>query len=376
MGLDFKSIFDVDNPIYIHSHTKYLEASLIKENFSFIEVLQQIKLNLLTTIKRDINEFRTIENEIISAEISKYKDAGQDPPFTNRKQYLEYLRNFKQTLDNTPGTAVFSFVNFKKGLFNSKEMIAKAIASYEKVLKEYEKDHKTKLTADQKKSIKVFLESADRSLTPAQRKELEKIIKDINKQLTELSDQIAIYFDEVISYTRNVYDPHTGASSELDEKKIVTAAQKLQKILTDMGIKFDNEQKSFITDLRKKIQEMGVERFFATFFEGAKSREFLSAELENYQVGSKLGDVYEKAFFDTLTTMMKENFSKGEIPLFNADDIKLLGNVSTLAKVTPIDISLVEHTRENKNKIFLGASLKLKAGKKDIKLEKSPIENF
>ena len=376
MDLDFKSIFEVEQPTYIHSHKKYLESSLLKEGFSFEDILKDLKSNLLTSIRRDIDFFKSVENRIVEKEIQKYKAAGQKAPFSNRREYLDYLRKFKETIDNTPGTELFSTVNFKKELVSSQEAITEAMKSFDKFIEKFEKKTKTVLTNKQKQHIKMLEFNEDLGFTQEQKQEIDLIFKNLNTKLKKLSNAFTEYFENIVHYTKDMHDPHTGSSKTITDAKIVSSSRRIQEIITDMGIKFDKNQSSILNQIRKTIENMSMEKFFVTFSQSPKAREFFDVQTKNYQIDSLLGDVFEQAMFDGITNHIAENLTKSEVPMFNAKDVRMTGNISSIAQTTPIDIIFVEHTTDKDNKVFLGASLKLKAGAKAIKIEESPILSY
>ena len=110
--LDFGSIYKEERFDYIHSHVEYFEKSVEKRNIIDIQsLLKEIQDNFFAQVKKDIEYFKALEDNLATTMIKKNKGKTFDEfPTKDRAGLLKYITTLKEITDREGDTAAVSLV--------------------------------------------------------------------------------------------------------------------------------------------------------------------------------------------------------------------------------------------------------------------------
>lgn len=368
MSFDFQSIFDTEDPIYVHSNNSNFQNAF--SGISFEEILDTIAANLTTVLDSNIRMLESMEEQMVQNQLKKYKNAGVKPPFQNREEFLDYFRKFKNRMDRNKNLQTYTFVNFKKAQNYTRDIVKagenlKANTIDEILEKEKKLDFVTKQA--KKRSEKTHIMNYKKTA-----KALQRLLRSMQESLPEL---ISFLATQLIT----VYDP-TWEKDEKDVKGDEKSSKRVQEHI-DAVVKLTKEvagpdgvknikiktAKEIEEDLRTFMKEQGPLTFFAQFLDSSNATEYYGNLLEK-QINTPLGELYEPAIVESMKELVKQDLQANLIPLFDEKKIKTTGRISRIKNVSTADF-VFDDMESGGFKTFFSASVKLVAPDSKIKSE-------
>lgn len=346
--LDFNSIYKEHKFDYIHSHVRNFNKALDLEGQDFGQILKEIKQRAFETIRRDIKNFRSIEDSIAKSQIQKFKQSGVPVPkeFTSpdKDGFKNYMTFLKEYLGKTGVTPASSIVQFKSNTSNTREMGKSVLKAREKIIeKMFGKGKEFK-----------NLNTKEKNLIKEAEKKVKKEEKKFLDHTDHLTNRLAAYIESIIIFSLRLYDPHRNMII-IEDNTMNKSAKELLSTFKALNINLKNVS---IENIKKSITNLGAEKFLSTFLAESEAKDFLGGLVDGVNANSNLGNLYELALVETLKELVREQSKEKIIAVFNEGDIKTLGTAE-IKKFSTIDIQFIKQDTEHGN-ISFGATLKLK----------------
>lgn len=403
-ALNFGKIYDIE-PTYIHSHFHNFDTAVktIWDNLSLEAILDELKAKVVEEINNQLEYFKMLENALIK-ELNKTSKTQ----IKSREDYIERYQSLTKLFGDR--SSAVGKVAILKGKLDTRKLneFVKKIVDNQTALLATEEDkfkttEKTKSGRSRaKKEWKAKNKALIKKITKAIKLEFKKREKEylqaagipIKIKTTGSSDTFEIDTGPLLESINDVFQYMGSVLSMTTEKGdknvILSSAQKFFRIFEQI----EKQTGEPFLEKGQKIEDYigNTEKFLAKLEEAdpvsliraltiTKHFDFYDEAIENFQVPSILGQIFEAAFRDSIKSVLdKKGFMDLDEPVadlfLEKEDIR--GGFKTgmlYDKTSTIDVE-VNKIVHNGLEVFFGNSLKLKEGEARVALENTPIDQF